>query len=183
MWEGPRQSHFEVGANWTDNQNWNNHTETSNLQTASHLGWDFYVQAISSPLPGHKKTEILRIIFIRRNKTKQTKKNATRHCDSCARSHNALEILQKLMLFRDKDHCPRVCFRFNLKKLDLFSFTPTLYPLRIGTSSIDVHTHTHTHTHTHIRCWIAYLTQPQVAAHPKHTYAMLQDASLCDSHC
>ena len=53
------------------------------------------------------------------------------------------------MLFRDKDHCPRVYFRFNLAKLGLFSFTPTLYPLRIGTSSIDVHTHKHTHTHTH----------------------------------
>jgi hypothetical protein len=45
------------------------------------------------------------------------------------------------MLFRDKDHCPRVYFHFNLAKLGLFSFTPTLYLLRIGTSSIDVHTH------------------------------------------
>jgi hypothetical protein len=37
--------------------------------------------------------------------------------------------------------------------------------------------------HTHILCWIAYLTQTHVAAHPKQSHAMLQDASLCDSHC
>jgi len=72
-------------------------------------------------------------------------KNRTRHCNFCARSHNALEILRKLMLFRDKDHCPRVYFRFISAKLRLFFFIPTLYPLRIGTSSIDVHTHKHTH--------------------------------------
>ena len=73
----------------------------------------------------HRYQDIRKLTFneqILKVAIKYKTRNTTRHCNSRVRSHNALEILRKHKLFRDKDHCPRVCFRFNLAKLGLFFF-------------------------------------------------------------